>query len=378
MGLLAEMLALREQRRRESVADIEAIGTSVRNFVDIKNTLSQIEAREKGSILEDLQTVNAGLQFANETRNAGLRDQIVTAGNRVLGQQSGVGQEFLSPQAGAPTAQPTAAPTQAAPVVDDGSQTTVDDILQQDQSVLNEVDPFTGKPTERAKLKKKQLDLQISGEAQEATVQLKKSREARRNLDVTDLKIDATLDSFIKFSQEQFDLLGVKPGPVSGVLSSIITDPLRLNEFYQGFRGSTIEYAAAVGRNAMPGTRASRMIDLFRQTAPNRFDTIESGVFNAAVSWRQAIATDFSQGNQDEYIPGYSNMSLKEQQKARNKILKPYMAEQEKFFRDNYLKRVYKVNPELLQDDTQVEVENLIREELKNMTPEELEALRNG
>jgi len=394
MGILADVIALKAQERQADQDNIAQIGQSVQNFIQLRrqteqdelkrrNVESQIEARKPNPLELSVQRAES----ITALREAGDPQSLNTVAS-MLGQRQG---SIAGEIAGTTTSDqtPLAEPIGKIPADEKSptvefTQATEEDVTRQlDSGTIDlrtqagQTDPVTGKATPQAeeaefqlKLSEKESESGVAGDAAVALQQLKASDKAKQNLEGTDLKIGITLDEFILFAAEQKDLFGVDPGPLSGTLANFfgsVSKEFR-NKFFNSFQGSTIEYAAAVGRNAMPGTRAARIIDLFRQTAPTEFDTIESGMRNAALSWGQAISTDFNQGTpevKDQYIPGYSKMDPAEKTKARFDIMKPYIKGQIDFFETEYLKRAYKANPDILKPKTQKEIEKLLREDIR-------------
>lgn len=377
MTLLSDVIQLKQSERENELRDISAIGSSVENFITIKrdaetaelnrrNIESQIATRERVDPLSKLITrgkaIDAAKTIADTTGDTTALD--------TLRNVSRDPKDFLSDPVAdiTPSIPPTVTPS-------------VDEFLPgQEISPAQAVLPTVGEGVERlpsgdiSEIGKVQLGLQekkaaavITGEAAVDVQELKEGAKVRRNLSSGDLKLDLTLGEFFKFGKEQQELLGLPAGPLAGALSKITSavSAEAKNRFLAAFEGSRIELAAFVGRNAMPGTRAARIIDLFRQTTPSPFDTISSGIRNAAVSWGETIATDFG-ANRDEYIPGYSDMSIEEQRKARKDILKPYVNEQIKVFEDTYTIEAYKVSPEMFTEKDRVRAEQLVREDIRN------------
>ena len=239
---------------------------------------------------------------------------------------------------------------------------------EQLHAISQQTDEITGKPTPQAlsataELKRdaKEKANAIAADAAVLMADAKEGDKIRDNMDAGSAKLDLTLNEFINFASEQHDLLKVKPGPLSGFLANTLgkLSATHRNRFFNSFKGSTIELAAFVGRNAMPGTRAARIIDLFKESTPDEFSTMTDGIRNSAVSWGEAIATDFGK-HQDEYIPGYSKMNMQEQAQARKEIFFPYQRAQVELMEDTYVVQAYKKNPELFNDKEQSQVKQTI------------------
>lgn len=408
MTLLSEIIQLKQQERENELKDINAIGSAVENFVKIRaqneartrqasidelsrrNIESQISEREKIDPFADIKRRNIESQI--EARKPSALEEIAERASLITDLQAGakagdlqslnmlkelIGQgkkdsrDFLDPI----VAKDTAALDEIMPP-EPLVGTDVDNLLDKDGLALRRTAQQTdilGELTPEAEQAKSQLGLQeqkakavITGEAAVDLQELKKGAEIRRNMSSGDLKLDITLTEFFKFAKEQQDLLGLPAGPLAGSITKIVSamSAENKNKFLASFEGSRIELAAFVGRNAMPGTRAARIIELFKKTTPSPFDTIGSGIRNAAVSWGQAITTDFGP-NTNEYIPGYSDMSISEQDTARRDILKPYVAEQINLFEDNYTIAAYKVSPEMFTEKDRANAEKLVRESVR-------------
>lgn len=164
-----------------------------------------------------------------------------------------------------------------------------------------------------------------------------------------DLKIDNSFDSFLDVVESTKDITGAGPGIIGGTFSKVL-GAVKANEFVEGFEGGLIEVAAATGRIAIPGARATRLVDLFKKTGISINDNIESAVVTSADSFRNGITTDMSR-NPNQYIEGYSSMN-KEQRREARVGLKDQAREFEKVYKDTLFKRVYKRNPDLLQEKT--------------------------
>lgn len=214
----------------------------------------------------------------------------------------------------------------------------------------------------------------ISQAREEAKIQTQKEVESARkkaqlttqqDLTNASLKIDNTLDSFFDVAKRTYELSGVKPGPVAGVITKVLGET-KANEFYSGFSGGLVEYASAIGRISIPGARATRLIGLFKKTAPTTFDTIESGIQTSADSFRSALSTDMSR-NPDEYIPGYSKMS-KEQQLEANKQLSAQLRMFEEKYKYGMLTKIWSKDRDMLKPETVAEIERKISYDPKNKT----------
>ncbi len=418
MGVLDTILRIRAAEEQRDKKDIESIGTTVTQFIN-QNRQREIDTLNKQSILSQIQqrefnqnrqtgvdelnrrNVESQIQsrkpskvdqFFNETKTLeALSDRA-----DITKQQSDIDllnsfKQSLNPKGAidavnknldplAQVKETTANQLDSFIQPKEPSQLPKQSIQNEQQQAIQqtvrgipdsipefETTPSGRELTEKGQLQKKQAGLIITGNAAVDLQELKEGAKVRRNLSAGDLKLDLTLTEFFNFAKEQQELLGLPAGPVAGLLSKI-TSSLSAeakNKFLASFEGSRIELAAFVGRNAMPGTRAARIIDLFRETTPSPFDTISSGIRNAAVSWGETIDTDFG-ANPNEYIPGYTNMLFSEQAKARNEVMKPYIKEQIKIFEDTYTVQAYKVSPEIFTERDRVNAEKTVRESIRN------------
>lgn len=325
-----------------------------------QNILSQIEAR-KPSALEQMITKSKVLEAAGGIADATGRPEDIAIYDKLRGSKSI--NSYLDSNVSA-----------SMPITDVGGE-----IVSGSQQRTNiqlgslgvglERTP-TGKLTD---VGKEQLKAQANEISQNQAVQkevaaqdAKTASSTRQDFTNAQLKIDNTFDSFLDVAERTMEISGVGPGVLSGAITKVLGET-RANEFYQGFKGGLVEYAAAVGRISMPGSRATRLINLFKKTAPTTFDTIESGIQTTADSLRNALSTDMSR-NAKEYL---TEEQLKLPVTKQNEILKDQLRDFESTFRNGMLKQVYKRNPDLLGEDTQMKVEEML-------TPEEIQNMLGG
>jgi hypothetical protein len=209
----------------------------------------------------------------------------------------------------------------------------------------------------RRGLFKKQQESEITISKGVGAQEQKDILKSGQNLINAELKIDNTLDSFLDTVETTMKLTGVGPGIFGGTLTKILGET-KANEFYQGFKGGLIEYAAAAGQISIPGSRATRLVNLFKETAPTSFDTVESAIQNSADSFRNSLASDMSR-NQEEYIKGYSKLSGEKKMDAREN-LKDILRSFEEKYKYGTLSRVWKRNKKLLKPETLIDLEQRI------------------
>lgn len=114
MGVLSDIIAYKEQQRQEDLADIQAIESSIGNFIalqrqskldelDRENILSQIENRESqiadrgggNSIYEDLRIAEITSNIGFNSRNPLIQEQSVNLTNQILSRNRSALDEFI-------------------------------------------------------------------------------------------------------------------------------------------------------------------------------------------------------------------------------------------------------------------------------------------
>lgn len=196
---------------------------------------------------------------------------------------------------------------------------------------------------------------------QVATQKAKSQLTTEQALTNATLKIENSYDSFLDVANRTKELVpGVDPGLIGGTFSKIF-GVTRANEFVEGFEGSLIEAAAAIGAIAIPGARAVRLVELFKKTGISINSTIESAIMTSADSFRQSITTDMSR-NPSAYIEGWDGMSKQEQIDSHKQLTKMARDFEERF-RDTLLKQAYQKNPELLKPETRKKYEQRFQDE---------------
>lgn len=235
--------------------------------------------------------------------------------------------------------------------------------------------PIETEEEKEAALQSKLQEIQATGEL-ETSKQVRTQKEkdilkAEQDFTNATLKIDNTFDSFLDVVERTREITGVEPGVISGSITSIL-GRTRANEFFQGFKGGLTEYAAAIGRIAIPGARATRLVNLFKGTAPTTFDTIASGIQTSADSFRNGLATDMSR-NPEAYIKGFTKLNKTEQREATAKLT-VMLQGFEDTFKEGLLRRAFNKNPLLVPEKDRAKFEAEQRGDLGGRTDEELDA----
>uniref|UniRef100_A0A6M3J5H6 Uncharacterized protein n=1 Tax=viral metagenome TaxID=1070528 RepID=A0A6M3J5H6_9ZZZZ len=172
--------------------------------------------------------------------------------------------------------------------------------------------------------------------------------------------IKATMGRWIDVAQRQYELTGTPPGPIAGFLRKLY-GATKTNEFMAAFHGQLVEHAAAVGRIAIPGSRAARIISLFKKTAPTDWDTLESAAINSSASFKNAILNDMTR-EPWAWVPGWENLSEEQAKQEWDylgkleemEMMNTLQDSADKFeveWRNDILDQVYEVNPNLMRED---------------------------
>jgi hypothetical protein len=209
-------------------------------------------------------------------------------------------------------------------------------------------DLITGELTPEGKARQSQLN-------QQALDSLKAAQNSRN----AQLRISGTFDDYLNMVDETHrkakDMgINLPPGLASGVVTSVM-GKAQVHEFYEGFKGGLIEYAAAAGANAIPGARAVRLVALFENTAPNIFSSLPAAINNSAVSFRNAIFADM-RANPTDYMPDYTG-SLQDNRKLAEMGRKFYDDYKEGMFLQAYIK-----NEELVPANYRVKIEQKLKQ----------------
>lgn len=194
----------------------------------------------------------------------------------------------------------------------------------------------------------KKAEAGIASDKEVVTAMRKGRIKSKADLFNADLKIGNTSDSWLDTVDFTFRETGLRPGPVAGVATQVL-GRTKQNPYFEGFKGGMVEYAAAVGRIAIPGSRAVRIINLFKGTAPDSFSSIASGIQNASDSYRNAVSSDISNAisnNDKSYDPLIAAAGTKED----------YVRNLEQLYKITMAARVLRKNPDLFPEEEQVEV----------------------
>lgn len=442
MGILSEVMQIKQFEREKELADISQIGNAVSNFINMRQMAKenerqkkiddllveqqaferkqkdrayeldvtgmdlrqqelgetkrrtdlqerQIAIEEKEDPLTDLkkQQMEADIELTKKKTKSSKLEELLERGNTIktlkeaalAGDQESLGalQAILQPQE------------------TEQSMNTVDSFLPPQRNVGNALQPAESNVTNRVqqfldnselKLQRQSMQKDILGRAtpeaevaktqlsniqkqKESDIQMKKeldtaaSKEAQKtNVDFLNAqnKLKLSFDSFVDTVIETKDITGLKPGPLSGIASNLL-GALGINDMIDAFKGGNIETAAALGKISMNGARAIRLIDLFRKTLPNEFDTTESALNQVVLSYKNAMISLISRSTK-EIFPDLDTSTLEGKQQVRirtDAMINAFGSE----FRNSLLKAVYMEDPELLKEETRLEVEDLFTDE---------------
>jgi len=176
----------------------------------------------------------------------------------------------------------------------------------------------------------------------------KKSAETQRLSKTAFTKMDTMFGAWLDTVARTYELTGIKPGPQQAPLTAIL-GKTRLNEFQEAFKGAQPEYAAAIGRMAVPGARSVRLIDLFKKGAPSVWSSIPSGIINSARSARMQFAGYLAteEGSKALGVP-YDPANPLIWKDEANKILRNF----EELYKEGLNEMVFMRNPNLLDTQT--------------------------
>lgn len=233
--------------------------------------------------------------------------------------------------------------------------------------------------TAEVNLEKAELDKDIK--ARDEKLMSPEARQKNRELKVLDKEIEAAatqegkdklrtkqdlINAELKLSNQwdlYLDMVDFQKkaglpvgGPVGGTFLEIMGFT-KANQFVEAFKGNTVEVAAALGRIAIPGARATRLITLFKKPVVGTFSTIESGVNNQVASHKNAIATDMSR-DPKFYLGDRFTGKLTQSNKADMiEMLNDFEA-----LERNYLKKqVFDKNPLLLKKEDRAKYQQVPR-----------------
>ena len=181
------------------------------------------------------------------------------------------------------------------------------------------------------------------------------------------LNFNNQLEAFVELGKDQLER-GLKPGLLSGLTMRALFGPTRANDFVAAFDSTAIEAAAAAGAASIPGTRASRIINIFKKTGISINDTMESAINTIIRSMGTAIGQDMSR-NPWEWIPEWDGLTSEEKFNAWNQLPKIQRLDisrgklakiQQEYIlgaRAGLEDKMFAVEPELFKRETQTKIQ---------------------
>jgi len=373
MSVLDSLIKFRELEDQKRGADIAAIPKAIDSFMaqrrqskldeltarktdaDIANIESQIESRAKGSLIDQIKEANELFTVAKNTQNAPLG----VAAKKRIDNLLGVSGQPLLDESGRVPAQPIEAPTErikvqptvTPEVTTKAPQAGAEGVQAVPKDIFGNVTPEGEAIKAQNELFIKQKSSDIEVQKQTRGQMAKDQLKTGQNLLAAGLQLGSSLDSFLDTAARTKELTGLPPGPIGGLFTTVL-GKTKANEFVDGFNGSLIEVAAAVGAAAIPGARAVRLVNLFKKTGISVWQNMESAVQTTADSFRNALSKDMSR-NVDKYIPNAKDLTFEEINTQLSEKLRIFEAE----YRRNAIQAIYKRDPELLKEETQTRVE---------------------
>lgn len=205
-------------------------------------------------------------------------------------------------------------------------------------------------------------DIQVGKEVK--SQEMKKSAETQRNLRNLRGRADVVMGGFIDYIDRAHQIHGQKPGPLTGAIGTII-DPLKINEFAEAFDGMNPEYSAAVARAAIPGVRALRMVDVFSKGKPSKWSTVDSGIRNASATQKMALAGYFAANPDKITDEAGKKIDWTTNPREWNNMVKHWSDKFQKEYEDGWYFTVYQKNPDLLEPEKVMEIEEGLQAELQ-------------
>ena len=383
MPILDSIIRLKEGERAAELADISSISQGINNYINasvqrekldreaelqkvqIANMESLIKEREKVDPLEELlnkgKALDAAVTLADTTGNTGPLDQL-RAEFGMKGAPRAVNASAVA-SSGVKAADLVPSPATSEPGVNDFLKPSLEPIP------AFETTPSGSKLTPKGEVQK---DLFQKG--QEAKISVAKETKSKEEKDILTaqqdltnigLKSQALFDQFINVVSKNKELIGVGPGALSGAISELFTGKFKINEFVPAFKGGQIEFASAAGRVAIPGARAVRLVTLFKQTAPELFDTTESAADQVSFSFRNAL-NSFLSRNLQQIRPDYAESLRAGDVQRSTEILQEYNQQLDAWqqsFKDSLLKSVLFEEPDLLKEETQARIISTLTED---------------
>ena len=258
MGVLESVLQFREQEQQKKQADINAIGSSVFNFLALKqqNESGQLENMLKMAQIEKLNTRSPADDLLQLSKVA---EAAKTIGNRALFDRTSQSiNDLISGTSDQPTVQDYLDPSVA-------SQTPPTRLNMRNSldQFVGETDPFTGKPTARAMRAENDITLEKN---KESKIQ---EQNIKREVFNKDLASFLALDDQLKRGT----------GFADRMIKGIITTGKKIDQSTaEGFAAAT--HGAAVKRLRVQLVRAAGDVgniniveqDAAEQIIPNTFD----------------------------------------------------------------------------------------------------------
>ncbi len=208
-------------------------------------------------------------------------------------------------------------------------------------------------------------EAKIAEQQASADIEVNKQVKAQKQKDISDtrqdltnarLKIGTAFDSWLNVIDRTKRLTGVDPGIFGGAITEVL-GKTKANEFVNAFKGGLVEYAAAVGRISMPGARATRLINLFKQTAPTTFDTVPSAIEQSGLSFRNGLSTSMSR-EPESFLPDFTGSD--EDFNKLDVMLRDF----QNTYREGLMKLAFDKNPELVPADIRRRLESESRGEI--------------
>jgi len=206
--------------------------------------------------------------------------------------------------------------------------------------------------TPEAGLELKRQEAEITADKEVRAKKLKDVQTTRQDLTNASLKIDNTFQSWLDAVSRTEEITGLPPGPLGGAFTTVL-GATKANEFVNAFTGGLTEYAAAVGRIAIPGARAVRLVNLFKETAPGKFDSVASAIEQTALSYKNGLATAISR-DPETFFPELAGKVLGREEFD---FIRDKLNEFQETYRQGLFEIAFKKNPNLLPPDKRVELE---------------------
>jgi hypothetical protein len=200
----------------------------------------------------------------------------------------------------------------------------------------------------------------------------KVASEIERDFNRASATADTAFDLALSFAEKQYQLMGVRPGQLWGAIDKFT--PSELNEFKDAFKGAGVEAAALIARLTIPGVRGANITEIFKGSTATIGKTMEANAVNISASMGNALGATISMNSKVSDVNGrkvsiqdliiddesglpISSLGVIEKTRAINKVKREFISN----LNDEFIARVYKRNPALLQPETV----SIIEEKLK-------------